>query len=68
MAIINSAAVRFEAPALTLATLGNGGKLLTAFWYLLGAWAVFLVISIYGHVWPYVRRLIVVSYPNGVWG
>jgi len=48
--IINSAAVSLDAPALTAATMGDGGMLLTAIYYLLVEWVVFFLIAIYGQV------------------
>lgn len=50
--IINSAAVSLDAPALTAATMGDGGMLLTAIYYLLVEWVVFFLIAIYGQVSP----------------
>ena len=48
--IINSAAVSLSAPALTASTMGDGGMLLTAIYYLLVEWIVFFLIAIYGQV------------------
>jgi hypothetical protein len=51
--IINSRAVSLNAPALTASTMGDGGKLLTAIYYLLVEWIVFFLIAIYGQVFPF---------------
>lgn len=48
--IINSRAVSLDAPVLTGATMGDGGKLLTAIYYLLVEWVIFFLIAIYGQV------------------
>jgi hypothetical protein len=48
--IINTRAVGLAAPVLTVGTMNTGGKLLTAIYYLLVEWAVFLLIAIYGLV------------------
>jgi hypothetical protein len=48
--IINTRAVMLNAPALTAGTMSDGGKLLTAIYYLVVEWFVFLLIAIYGHV------------------
>ena len=48
--IINSRAVSLDAPALTGSTMSDGGKLLTAIYYLLVEWVVFFLIAIYGQV------------------
>src|SRR5271154_4497372 len=48
--IINSRAVGLDQPVLTVTTMSGGGKLLTAIYYLLVEWVVFLLIAIYGHV------------------
>ena len=49
--IINSRAVGLDAPALTGSTMSDGGKLLTAIYYLLIEWVVFFLIAIYGQVY-----------------
>lgn len=48
--IINTRAVMLDAPVLTVSTMSDGGKLLTAIYYLLVEWVVFLLIAIYGNV------------------
>jgi ABC-2 family transporter protein len=48
--IINSRAVGLDAPALTASTMGDGGELLIAIYYLLVEWVVFFLIAIYGQV------------------
>jgi hypothetical protein len=50
--IINSRAVSLDAPALTTSTMGDGGKLFLAIYYLLVEWVAFFLIAIYGHVIP----------------
>jgi hypothetical protein len=48
--IINSRAVGLDAPVLTGSTMGDGGKLLTAIYYLLVEWVVFFLFAVYGQV------------------
>jgi hypothetical protein len=48
--IINSRAVGLDAPALTGSTMGDGGKLLTAIYYLLVEWVLFFLFAVYGQV------------------
>src|SRR5437762_12621000 len=48
--IINSRAVSLDAPALTPATMEDGGKLLTAILYLVVEWALFFLLAVYGQV------------------
>jgi len=54
--IINTRAVSLDAPALTVSTMSDGGKLLTAIYYLLVEWVVFFLIAIYGHVFTLRNR------------
>ena len=48
--IINSRAVGLDAPVLTGSTMADGGKLLTAIYYLLVEWVVFFLFAVYGQV------------------
>lgn len=57
-----------DAPALTGSTMADGGKLLTAIYYLLVEWVVFFLIAIYGQVNPRIQhRLMTVGDSNGIW-
>jgi hypothetical protein len=55
--IINSRAVGLDAPVLTGSTIGDGGKLLTAIYYLLVEWVVFFLFAVYGQVRPLQNNL-----------
>jgi len=56
-----------DAPALTAATMHDGGKLLTAIYYLVVEWFIFLLIAIYGHVHSVKRDLMEVGNSNRIW-
>jgi len=59
--IINSRAISLNAPALTAKTMGDGGKLLTAMYYLTVEWVVFFLVAIYGQVFSLMEG------SNGSW-
>jgi len=65
--IINTRAVMLDAPVLTAATMKDGGKLLTAIYYLLVEWVIFLLIAIYGHVSSIKMTLTLVGHSNRIW-
>ena len=48
--IINSRAIKLDAPALTTQTMGSDRKLVTALTYLSVEWIVFLLLAMYGEV------------------